>query len=65
MLSMAPYTLSTVSSTAATLASPTQPLAHQSLTAKSVLQESSHLLVLALVLIAPKVSSPLLSIPFL
>ena len=44
--------LSTVSSTAATLASPTQPLAHQSLTAKSVLQESSHLLVLALVLIA-------------
>jgi hypothetical protein len=49
---MAPYTLSTVSSTAVTLASPTQPLAHHSLTAKSVLQESSHLLVLALVQIA-------------
>ena len=43
---------STVSSTAVTLASQTQPLAHQALTAKSVLQESSHLLVLALVLIA-------------
>jgi len=44
--------LSTVSSTAVTPASQTQPMAHQSLTAKSVLQESSHLLVLALALIA-------------